>query len=248
MGISPIIQVENLTVGYDHHIVLEGINFDIYPGEIFMIIGGSGSGKTTLLQHMIGLLQPKAGDILIDNQSICYSNEKQKLSLLKKIGVLYQSGALFGSMTLLENIAFPLEELTSLPKEAILQIAYGKLKMVGLEEFQNHYPAQISGGMKKRVGIARAMALDPKVLFLDEPSSGLDPISASEIDQLIVNLSKILGTTFVIVSHNVSSICKIAHRVVLLHDKKIIAKGLPGELKKSSNRFIRDFFESGLTV
>lgn len=239
---TPIVVVKDLVAAYGEKTILDQISFKIYPGEIFMIIGGSGCGKTTLLHHMIGLLKPCAGDVLIDNQSISYMAEEKRLSVLRKIGVLYQSGALFGGMSLIKNVAIPLEELTALPPDAILEIAHDKLKMVGLEEFVNYFPAQISGGMKKRAAIARAMALDPKILFLDEPSSGLDPMSSSEIDQLIVNLSRILGITFVIVTHNVSSIDKIGERVVMLSQGKIVAEGVPWQLMQSSQPIVRKFF------
>ncbi|MBU0744200.1 MAG: Flp pilus assembly complex ATPase component TadA [Gammaproteobacteria bacterium] len=207
-----------------------------------LITGETSSGKTTLLNHMIGLLTPFSGDILIQKKSISHTPEHERLSILRKIGVLYQSGALFGSINLLKNIALPLEELTELPPDAILEIAHDKLKMVGLENFADFMPAEISGGMQKRAAIARAMALDPKILFLDEPTSGLDPISSSEIDQLIVNLSGILGITFVIVSHDLSSIYKIAKRVILLYKGKIIGEGHPKELRDSKHPFIKQFF------
>lgn len=208
-----------------------------------MIIGGSGCGKTTLLNHMIGLLQPSVGDILIEGKSISFAPASERPALLKKIGVLYQSGALFGSMNLWQNVALPLEEVTSLPKAAILEIAHDKLKMVGLNDFSNYMPAEISGGMQKRAALARAMALDPKILFLDEPTSGLDPISATEIDQLIVDLAGILGITFVVVSHNLASIYK-AGRVILLRQGKIVAVGEPHELSKSDNILVKRFFAS----
>jgi len=234
---EPIIKVQNLTVKYNSRIILEDISFDVHTGEIFMIIGGSGCGKTTLLNQMIGLYEPFSGNILIDNQKIDAS--------LDKIGVLYQSGALFGSMTLLQNVSLPLEELTSLPPEAINVIANNKLKLVGLQDYGSYMPAQISGGMQKRAALARAMALDPKILFLDEPSSGLDPITTAELDKLIVNLSKTLKVTFVIVSHDLNSICKIAHRVIMLDKKQIIAQGKPDELKHHINILVRNFFDVG---
>lgn len=248
MSRVPIVEVRDLKAGYGDKTILDDINFDVYPGEIFMIVGVSGCGKTTLLQNMIGLLKPFVGDVLIDKQSICWATELQRLPILRKIGVLYQSGALFGSMNLLKNIALPLEELTELSQDAILEIAHNKLKIVGLEDFYDYMPADISGGMRKRAAIARAMVLDPEILFLDEPSSGLDPIISSEIDQLIVNLAGILGTTFVIVSHSVLSIYKIAERVILLHNSKIIAEGSPLELRHSSNPFVKKFFGSKLLV
>lgn len=242
MDHTPIIQVKNLEAQYGAKTILTGIQFDIYPGEIFMIVGGSGCGKTTLLNHMIGLLYPSAGDVLIDGLSITHANDWQQLKILRKIGVLYQNGALFGSMSLLKNVSLPLEELTQLPPDAISEIARNKLKMVGLGEFEDYLPAEVSGGMQKRAAIARAMALDPKILFLDEPSSGLDPINSSELDKLIVNLAKVLGITFVIVSHNLSSIYKIAHRVILLHQGQIIAEGQPQELRNSAQPFVKSFF------
>ncbi len=243
MNRIPIIEVKNLVARYGERVILSDINFNIYPGDIFMVIGGSGCGKTTLLNHMIGLLSPFAGDVLIDGQSISRIPENQRLTILKKIGVLYQSGALFGSLDLLQNVALPLEELTDLPKDAILEIARNKLKMVGLEKFFEYLPAEISGGMQKRAAIARAMALDPKILFLDEPTSGLDPISSSEIDQLVVNLAGILGITFVIVSHDVASICKIGGRVILLDNGKIVAEGRPEELRHSKHALAKRFLQ-----
>jgi phospholipid/cholesterol/gamma-HCH transport system ATP-binding protein len=242
MNNSPIIMVQNLKVKYGNDVILSDIKFEVYPGEVFMVIGGSGCGKTTLLNHMIGLLSPASGNILINGKSINNSTEMQKLGILREIGVMYQGGALFGSMNLLANVSLPLEELTQLPADAILEIAHDKLKMVGLGDYAYHMPAEVSGGMQKRAAIARAMALDPKILFLDEPSSGLDPITSSELDKLIVNLANVLGMTFVIVSHDLSSIYKIAQRVILLYQGQIIAEGKPQELSNSSHPFVKKFF------
>ncbi|MDR1057320.1 MAG: ATP-binding cassette domain-containing protein [Coxiellaceae bacterium] len=241
---TPLIKVQNLVACYGRDVVLDNISFAVYPGEIFMIIGGSGCGKTTLLNHLIGLLTPYSGDILLDGQIISRTSDRERLPILKKIGVMYQNGALFGSMNLLQNIALPLEELTELPKDAIIEIAHNKLTMVRLENFYNYMPAQLSGGMQKRAAIARAMVLDPKILFLDEPTAGLDPINSSEIDQLIVDLAKILGITFVIVSHDLVSIYKIARRVILLYKGKVIAEGYPQELQYSSDPLVKKFFTS----
>jgi phospholipid/cholesterol/gamma-HCH transport system ATP-binding protein len=168
------------------------------------------------------------------------------LAVLRKIGVLYQSGALFGSMTLLQNVCFPLEELTELPTDAINAIACNKLKMVGLGDFGDYMPAQVSGGMQKRAALARAMALDPKILFLDEPSAGLDPVIASELDKLILELSKTLGITFVIISHDLASIFNIGQRVILLHQGRIMATGAPHQLQKNENPVVKNFFERGI--
>lgn len=246
MNHEPIVEVRNLIARYGENTVLSNINFTVDPGEIFMIIGGSGCGKTTLLNHMIGLLKPFSGDVLIDQQNISCATEDQRLLILRKIGVLYQSGALFGSMSLLQNVALPLEELTALPPEAIREISRNKLKMVGLDDFCDYLPAEVSGGMQKRAAIARAMVLDPKILFLDEPSSGLDPIISSEIDKLVVDLAHTLGMTFVIISHDVSSIYKIAQRVIVLYKGQVVAKGHPRELVHSSHQFVKRFFESKL--
>jgi len=231
---TPIIQVEHLVAQYEDRTILEDINFKIYPGEIFMILGGSGSGKTTLMNHMIGLLKPAAGNIIIENKNIVTALESERLDILKNIGVMYQSGALFGSMNLLENVRFPLEELSLLPLEAMNMIALNKLQMVGLGGFGSFMPAEISGGMKKRAAIARAMALDPLILFLDEPSAGLDPIISSQLDQLILKLSKTLGITFVIVSHELRSIYSIAQRVIVLHRGIIADTGDPNILRDHS--------------
>lgn len=239
----PLIQVQNLVVGYNGKTVIDNINFEIFPGEIFMIIGGSGCGKTTLLKALIGLSEPFAGNIIIDGLEITGATTKERSSILRKIGVLYQSGALFGSMTLLENVSLPLEELTALPHAAVKAIARNKLIMVGLGEFEDYMPSQISGGMQKRAALARAMALDPRILFLDEPSAGLDPIIATELDRLIVNLANTLGITFVIVSHDRESIYNIGQRVILLQQGQIMASGNPKAMARHPDPYVRKFFE-----
>ena len=238
------IKVDNLVAKYGSRTVLDGINFEVSAGDIFMIIGSSGSGKTTLLGQLLGLLRPFSGEILIDHASFTKAGDEERSTILKKIGVLYQSGALFGSLNLFKNVALPLEEQTNLPKEAIFEIALSKLKMVGLDKFYYYLPDELSGGMRKRAGVARAMALDPKIIFLDEPASGLDPISAAELDYLIADLSRILKTTFVIVSHHLPSVFRIAKKVILLHNGKIIAQGEPGEVSNSPHPFVKKFFNS----
>ena len=239
---APIIRVEHLTAQYEERVILKDIHFSINSGEIFMILGGSGSGKTTLMNHMIGLLQPTHGDIYLANEDIVTASALEKVSILKNIGVMYQSGALFGSMNLLENVRFPLEEFSTLPMDAMNMIAHNKLQMVGLGDFGDFMPDEISGGMKKRAAIARAMALDPKILFLDEPSAGLDPIISAQLDQLILKLSKTLGITFVIVSHELRSIYSIAQRVIVLHHGMIADSGDPKNLRdNSSNNYVRKF-------
>ena len=240
-----IIRVENFTAAYDGEVVLENVNFEVFTGEIFSILGSSGSGKSTLLKHMIGLYKPAAGRIFIAGHDVAAAQGEERRQILRTFGVMYQSGALFGSMTLLENVCLPLEEFTDLPPDAIRLIALLKLKQVGLENSGDLMPAELSGGMQKRGAIARAMALDPRVLFLDELSAGLDPVTSAELDELVLSLSRSLKITFVVVTHELPSIFTIADRVIMLdkQTKGIVAMGKPQELRDhSDNPGVRQFF------
>jgi phospholipid/cholesterol/gamma-HCH transport system ATP-binding protein len=231
-----MIEVKDLTVGYGDRVVLERVNFQVRRGEVFAILGASGSGKSTLLKHLIGLYQPLAGDVLIAGASLVRAEGEQRLRILRKFGVLYQSGALFGSLTTVENVRLPLDEFTDLSEMAKDLIALSKLRLVGLESAATKVPADLSGGMQKRAGIARAIVLDPCILFLDEPSAGLDPITSAGLDALIRELARGLGITFVMVTHELASIFSVADRVIVLdpHMRGIIAEGSPAWLRDNA--------------
>lgn len=240
-----VIQVRDLVAGYGEDVILNNISFDVNRGEIFGILGGSGCGKSTLLKHLVGLVPPMAGEILINGLRVSPDDEKSFHRILRQCGILFQSGALFGSMDLAENIALPLREYTDLPADHIDTLVRMKLALVNLSGYENHLPAEISGGMKKRAGLARAMALNPSILFFDEPSAGLDPITSAELDNLIIHLNRTMGTTMVIVTHELDSIFTVVDRIIMLDKrvKGIIADGDPRQLRATSrNQYVRQFF------
>lgn len=246
MGADDIVDVRGLTAGYAGQPVLRDISFTVRRGEIFMILGGSGSGKSTLLKNMIGLYPAMSGEIFIGEEDIVGARGAARERILRRFGVMYQGGALFGSMNLENNVALPLEEWTRLPSAARQLLARLKLQQVGLGGFSGYLPSEISGGMQKRAAVARAMALDPALLFLDEPSSGLDPVTSAELDELVRSLSRNLGITFVIASHELSSILTIGDRVIMLDGGRIVAEGDPRRLRDHPpGEYARDFFRQG---
>lgn len=232
-GIPPI-AVRNLTIGYGDHVIQRDLSFRVEKGQIFVVMGGSGCGKSTLLRHMVGLMQPIAGEVSYRGESFWPSSEEQRTALKRYFGVLFQRGALWSAMTLAENVALPLEQFTALSKAEIDELAAYKLALVGLSGYENYYPAQVSGGMQKRAGLARAMALDPEILFFDEPSAGLDPVNARMLDDLMLSLRDSLGATFVVVTHELESIFTIGDNSVFLDQEAgtIIAAGAPRVLMK----------------
>ncbi|MDE6431878.1 MAG: ATP-binding cassette domain-containing protein [Opitutales bacterium] len=229
------LEVKNLTMSYGSYVVMNDLSFSVKRSEIFLIVGGSGCGKSTLLKYLIGLKRCPRGTVFYDDTDICNSSNRE--SMYKKMGVLYQSGALWSSMTIAENIALILEEYSLLSKKDIERMVHLKLALVGLDGFEDFYPAQLSGGMKKRAGLARALALDPEILFLDEPSAGLDPVSAAKLDELILKIRTNFGTTIIAVTHDLDSIFKIGDRIAYLDaaSKTLLAVGKPNTLKNAKH-------------
>jgi phospholipid/cholesterol/gamma-HCH transport system ATP-binding protein len=245
---APAIEVEGLTCVYDERVILQEVTFQVRPAEIFFIIGGSGCGKSTLLRNMVGLNAPAAGTVRFFGRPFADADTPERREQLKTFGMLFQGGALWTSLTLRENVALPLEEYTALPRGEIDALAALRLAQVGLNGFEDYYPAEISGGMKKRAGLARALALDPDIVFFDEPSAGLDPVTSRHLDSLIRQVRDTFGTTIVIVSHELASIYSLADRLIMLDSEArgIIASGPPRELAQtSSDPRVREFLRGG---
>jgi len=249
--------VENLAMSYEGHVIQRDLNFEVNRNEIFVIMGNSGSGKSTLMRTMTGLDEPDCGDIMYhcyseqDFKSFWKSPEQMRHKMMEQFGVMFQNGALFSSMTLLENVSLRLTETTHYSAERIRKIASLKLALVGLKGYEKYYPSEISGGMKKRVGIARAMAMDPPILFFDEPSAGLDPLSSKQLDDLLLELRNSMGITMIVVTHELDSIFSIADNSIFLdHDQQtIIAKGDPKDmLKENSHYQVQAFLSRGKEI
>ena len=247
---KPEVQIEaqNLTIGYGDYVLMKDMNFDVKRHDIFIIMGGSGCGKSSLLRVLTGLVSPLGGKVFIDGTDFIGCDGQTRQKIMQKSGILYQSGALFSSMTLSENVALPLQQYTDYSKQTIRDLASLKLALVGLKGYEDFYPSEISGGMKKRAGLARAMALDPEILYFDEPSAGLDPVSSSLLDDLILEINQSLGTTIIIISHELSSIFAIGNNSIYLDTeiKGISARGNPHELLKNPpNKNVLSFLTGG---
>ena len=243
----PLIAVENLELAFGAAVIQKDLNFTIGRGEVFMIMGPSGCGKSTLLRHLLGLQQPSAGVVRYGRTDFWSLDEEERNRLLRRLGVLYQGGALWSSLTVAENIALPLHQFTSLAAGEIRSQVEFKLALVGLAGYQDYYPAQLSGGMRKRAGLARALALDPDILFFDEPSAGLDPVSARRLDDLMLQLQASLGSTLVVVSHELASIFAIGSNGIFLDPerKTITATGSPRQMLASGGATVRQFLQRG---
>ncbi len=238
---NPLVEFKNVKKRFAHLVVLDGVSLKVESGESVVVIGASGSGKSVLLKHIVGLLRPDDGEVYFDGQRIDTLPESELMPIRRRCGFLFQMSALFDSLTVGENIAFPIQEHTKKPKEEIAQIVQQKLGMVGLSGIEKKMPGELSGGQKKRVALARAIALDPELILYDEPTTGLDPIRADVINELIIKLQRELHTTSISVTHDMQSAFKIANRIVMLHEGKIIVDGSPEQIKNTDNDIVRRF-------
>ncbi|OGW82926.1 MAG: ABC transporter ATP-binding protein [Omnitrophica bacterium RIFCSPHIGHO2_02_FULL_51_18] len=240
-----VISVKNLTKRFGSRTILSEVSLDIYEGETLVVMGGSGCGKSTFLRHLIGALRPDEGEVWMFGKNIAKADEMEMDEIRKQFGMLFQSGALFDSMTVGENIALPLREHTKLDENIIRIVIKLKLDLVGLRGFENLMPSQLSGGMKKRCGLARAIVMDPKIVFYDEPTAGLDPVMTGVIDKLTMDLTKKLNITSVVVTHDMGSVFRIANRIVMLHEGRVLEIGTPDEIRHSKNPIVQQFITGG---
>ena len=240
--VKPVISIENLSGGYDERLILRDVSLDILPGQITVILGASGCGKTTLLKIMITLLEARQGRVRLFGRELKGLEEDELNKLLRKIGVLFQNGALLNSLPISENLAIPYEQHTNLPRALIEHLVRSKLHLVGLDHAYHYFPSELSGGMRKRAALARAIALDPQILFADEPSAGLDPVTAASLDRLLISLKEKMGMTLVVVTHEVASIKRIADRIVYLHEGQILFEGTLEDALKSNTPELKSFF------
>ena len=238
---APMIEVRHLRKSFGDKIVLEDVSFSVPRGTVCAVMGGSGSGKSTILRHLIGAYRPDEGEIYLDGEDITRMSERELEHVRRKFGMLFQGGALLSSLTVGENVALPIRHHTDLPEETISIMVKMKLELVGLRDAEHLRPSQISGGMQKRVSLARAIALDPKIVFYDEPSAGLDPIVSGVIDKLMIDLSKIMGITSLVVTHDMNSVFRIADLVIMLHRGRIVVTGTPEEISHSSDPLVQQF-------
>jgi len=247
---APHIEVRDLTMAYGDFVVQHGINFSVNKGDIFVVMGGNGCGKTTLMRAMVGLQQPASGSVIYGGEDFWNATPEAQRRLKRRLGILFQGGALWSSLTLAENVALPIAESTGLPSARVAEIVSFKLALVGLAGFEEFYPSELSGGMKKRAGLARAMALDPDILVIDEPSSGLDPLTARRLDELIVELRDSLGTTIIVVTHELASILSIGNNSIYLDSEThtMIATGHPQDALKNGHPKVRHFLTRGGTA
>jgi len=236
-----LIEVKNLIKSFEGRVVLDGINLTVERGSVFAIMGGSGCGKTTLLRHLIGVVRPDSGQIMVGGQDITLFDENLMDGYRRRFGMLFQMGALLNSLSVHDNIALPLREHTVLDEKIIGVMVKMKLELVGLRDFEHLKPAQLSGGMQKRVALARALALDPEIVFYDEPTSGLDPVVTGVISQLIIDVSKRMGITSVVVTHDIGSAFKIADKMVVLFRGKVVAQGTPKDIQQSTDPLVQQF-------
>lgn len=243
MSAKPVIEVQGLRKSYGEKVVLNDLDLTIYEGETLVILGGSGSGKSTLLRCLVGLETPDAGTITIQGVDLFSAPIQQRRQLRQRIGMAFQNSALFGSLTVAENVDLPLKEYTRLPRSTRRIIVRIKLTLVGLEDALDRYPAELSGGMQKRAAFARAMALDPDFLFCDEPSAGLDPITAAGLDRLLMELREVFGMTLVVVTHEMESAFKVAHRLALMHQGRFLVTGSQAEVRSSDHPVVRRFLD-----